>query len=112
MVCWHGCCALPSSLWSLLAAAPATTCGCSCRACRYGPRRRPVEVDVQPYDTSQGGSGPQDRIRAVAFVTPARRCIADGLPPSQRYLDLIRWVGVVLQTRGLLRRVCLQVMLC
>lgn len=48
---------------------------------------RPIELEVQPYADYPGV--PSQPIRAVAFVTPEDRCIVDGLPVSQRYLDLL-----------------------
>ncbi|KAK9824440.1 hypothetical protein WJX72_010266 [[Myrmecia] bisecta] len=43
----------------------------------------PLEIEVQRY----GGQPP---VRAVAFVSPPDRLIADGLPPPDRYLKLLQ----------------------
>lgn len=44
--------------------------------------RRPVELTASLY---KGGTVP-----CIAFVSPDHRLIEDGLPPSERYLDLLR----------------------
>ncbi|PRW59353.1 2 -5 RNA ligase [Chlorella sorokiniana] len=53
------------------------------RLCCMEHEYRPVEVAVQPY----GSDAP---VPAVAFVSPQERLIADGLPPPQRYLQLLQ----------------------